>query len=150
MRMDEEAEYFSLAFEAGFALLADECEVEKLHRDSPLESTVVSLRQPNAAHTAVTYLRHQPVVTEGLPGQRGCTWQFDRPRLQETLLDQSTMFREKRFQVIHQGGVLRTQSGKPNGTLLILHSEDFVQVGTELLPLIRRQSMHGIPAAAIR
>src|SRR5882757_3662437 len=111
MRMDEEAQYFSLALEAGFAPLADECEVEKLHRDSPLESTVVSLRQPNAAHTAVTDLRHQPIVTQGLPGQRSCTRQFDRPRLQETLLNQSTMFREKRLQVSHQGGVLCAQSG---------------------------------------
>ena len=39
------------------------------------------------------------------------------------------MILEKRFQLIHQAGILIAQSGEPNGALLILHSEDFVQVG---------------------
>src|ERR1700758_4143457 len=111
MRMDQEAQYVSLAFETSFALFAYEREVEKLPRASPLESAVISLRQPNAAHTAVTDLRYEPVVPKGLPRQCSCTGQFDRSRLEETFLDQSTMLLEKCFQMFHQGGVLGAQGG---------------------------------------
>jgi hypothetical protein len=111
MGVGEEAEYFSLTFEAGFAFPAYEGDVEKLHRDPAIESTVASLREPNATHTAVTDLRHQPVIPEGLPSQGGRSREFNRPRLQETLLDEGTMLIEKGFQVLHQGGALRAQSG---------------------------------------
>src|ERR1700761_2461552 len=107
MRMDQEAQYVSLAFETSFALFAYEREVEKLHRDSPLDSPP----QPTAAHPAVTDLRYEPVVPKGLPCQCSCTGQFDRPRLEETFLDQSTMLLEKCFQMFHQGGVLGAQGG---------------------------------------
>src|ERR1700722_13996185 len=111
MWVGEEGEYFSLTFKAHFAHPADECDVKKFHGDLPLKSTVASLRQPHAAHSALPDLRHQPVVAKGLPGQCSPTRELDRPPLQELLLHQSTMLMEKRFQVIYEGGVLHTQSG---------------------------------------
>jgi len=52
--MNETGEYSALAFESFLAALPHERDVEEFHRYSPFKSSVVSFRQPDAAHAPLT------------------------------------------------------------------------------------------------
>ena len=62
VRMRQTAENDALALESFLAGLPHQRDVEKLHRDFPLKSSVVSFRQPDAAHAALADLRYQGVA----------------------------------------------------------------------------------------
>src|SRR5690242_17664482 len=67
--MSEAGEDISLTLEPLLSALTDKRNIEKFHGDFALKSAIVSLCQPDAAHSALTSLRYQRISTESLAGQ---------------------------------------------------------------------------------
>jgi hypothetical protein len=95
LRMPQTAKKHAFPFEALLAGPADERDVEKLDRYLSLKPPIVSLRQPDAAHTALTDLRDQPVSTEDLAGQTGFTRHSGGALLEKALGAQGVVAREQ-------------------------------------------------------
>src|SRR5690348_9114994 len=96
--MGQTAENTALAFESFLAALAHQRQVEELHCDSALESPVGALRQPHAAHAALTNLRHQPVDAHRLAAEPDPIRQTKGTLLQKSALGQNSMFTQQLFQ----------------------------------------------------
>ena len=84
VRMCQTAENAALAFESFLATLTHQRNVEELYRNLPLESAVVSFRQPDAAHAALTDLRYQCVDAYSVARQTLHFWQSNGTLLEET------------------------------------------------------------------
>src|SRR5664279_6314206 len=67
--VNEKSKYPAFPFEALFATLPDERDIEEFYRYAALEPSIVSFRQPNAAHAAVTDLRQKSVNANALAGE---------------------------------------------------------------------------------
>jgi len=73
------------ALEPLFAGAADQGRIQQLQRGLAFETAVAALRQPDAAHSAVTDRRHQPIGADGHPRQRRFWRRHDRPAVEESL-----------------------------------------------------------------
>jgi hypothetical protein len=91
----------------------DQRDFEKLHSYFSLKSRVVSFRQPDAAHTALTDLRYQPVGSQRLTGQARFMGQSEGTLLEKALARQRTVMTEQQFQLVRQRRILSAQTGQP-------------------------------------
>src|SRR4029077_12409195 len=98
MRMREAAKDTALPLEALFAAFSDERDVEGLDRYSPVKSSVAPLRQPDAAHAALTDLRPQSVHAERVTGQTPPAGQPDGVLFEKALLRQLAVFLQEPFE----------------------------------------------------
>ena len=143
VRMNQKGENAALAFESFLAALPHQRDVEELHRHLPLKSSVVSFRQPDAAHAALADLRDQCVDAKSLTRQARPVRQSRRsPFSRKPSSDSARCSWRELFQLLRQVWILRPQRGQPDRPFFVCHGERFVQVWTQGLPLIGTQCGH--------
>src|SRR6266849_1322959 len=132
----------AFAFEPFLAVLSHQRDIENLHCDAPLKSSVASFRQPNGAHSPMTNLRNQGVDAKGLTCQPRPFQQFQSTRFEKTFLRKHALLTKQDFQLICQSWVLALKGGQPGRALFACHLQRVVEVGTKGLPLIRAELGH--------
>src|SRR5215471_12009210 len=117
--MGQTAENTAFASEPFLAALPDQRQVEELHRNSALESPIGALRQPDAAHAALTNLRHEPVDAHRLAAEPDAIRQTEGTLLQESAFGQGAVLSQQRFQPLYQAWIFSAKRGEPLGTFRI-------------------------------
>ena len=146
VRVGEPGENVAFAPESLFAGAAHQRDVQQLDRRASFEAAVASLRQPHAAHPALTDTRRQPVGAEGLAGQRHGQPGVRRERhgaFQKTRLVQGLVLLEQQPQIGGEGRVSRADGRQPGRSFLGGDLERLVQVRTDGAPAIRAERRHG-------
>src|SRR5579883_944469 len=82
-RMKKQTENFAVPRKPFGSRFPHQRDGEEFHCNLALEPAVNSLRQPDAAHSALADLRQQSVRTNRLVCQIRNTWQFNRTPLQK-------------------------------------------------------------------
>ena len=126
----------ALAAEAGGALGAQKRGGEELDRGRPLETAVVSPRQPDAPHPSGAEGLDQRVGAEDLPHEMRLDEQILRVVLQVLLVAQGPFLAEEEVEVGGERGILARQSGEVPRPLLRRELEHLVEVGADLQPAL--------------
>ena len=135
--MCETAQNSTFAFESLGAASPHQGDIQHFYRDAPLKPTVVSLGEPNGAHSAMANLRDQGIDAKNLPSQALPSRKLRRFLLKKSFFIERTVLIEQPLQLRGNSRILIAQRSEPGGALVVRQLQRPVEVRTEGLPLLR-------------